>query len=157
VQYALWRTHTSIGTFRPLDTALAFQNRDISVGGYFSSGNQQTFTSNFHLIELPVSINYQLLRNLPLRLGIGGAYGRLLQSNALTYDNTARVYYANSAALQRNQFSVFSSLQYSIVSRPHYSVAVGPLAQWQLRSFQKDDGTAGPSLRFAGLKAAVEF
>lgn len=155
--YATYRSQTKVGTFRPLDTMLRYQSAMVGVGGYYRNGNQQDYTTRSHVLEIPVSLDYKLLRALPLYVSAGGAYGRLLKTNAITFDRTSNIYYENNQNFNRNQFALFSSLQYGIINKQGFSLRAGPVVQYQLITFQKDPGTASQRLLFAGVKTSFEF
>ena len=157
LSYHTFRSQTQVGSFRPLDTMLRYQSALVDVGGYYRNGNQQDFTTRTSVLELPVSLDYKLFRSLPLYLSAGGAYGRLLKSNALTFDRTSNVYYQNEQNLRKHQFSLFSSVQYAILTNKTFSLRAGPVVHYQLTSFQKQTGTSSQRLLFAGVKTTIEL
>jgi hypothetical protein len=93
---------------------------------------------------------------VPLFFSVGALYGRLLKSNALTFDRAANIYYDNKENIKRNFFSLSSSLQYSIIRRQTFTINAGPVVQYQLTELQKENNRT-PRLFFAGIKTSVQF
>jgi hypothetical protein len=129
----------------------------VSVGGYYRNGQQQDYAIRHQVLELPVSISYQPLRSLPLLLTAGASYGRLLKSNALTFNRNGNFYFENKENLSRHQVGLFSAVQYQIIRKSSFALSAGPAVQYQLTSFQKEAGTGKPKLLFAGLKTSINF
>lgn len=155
--YAVYQNQSAVGAYSSIDTTVNFQTRQVDVGGYYRNGNLQNYTTRLQVLQLPVSLTYQVSASLPIFVSAGVSYGRILKSNALTFDRTSNVYYDNKQNLSRNQAAVFSSLQYGIIHKTNFRLQAGPMVQYQLTSFQKETGTASACLLFAGLKTTVEF
>ncbi len=157
LQYSAFRSRTKVGAFKPMDTALAFRGQSVPVEGYYKNDNKNDYTTRYHVLEFPVSLEYKLLTKLPLSLAAGALYGRLLNSNALTYSSAARIYYYNKENLNHNFLSLFSSLQYKIINKQEINISAGPMVQYQFTRLHKEAGSASPRLFFAGIKTAVNF
>jgi hypothetical protein len=109
------------------------------------------------VVELPVTISYQPSLQLPLYISLGAAYGRLVSTNALTFSNTANVYYPNNDNYVRNMLPVSSSVQVALFSKKKISLRVGPSVQYNLLKLRKENIGGKPHLFFAGIKTAVNF
>jgi hypothetical protein len=156
LHYTAYRFRTSVGTYKPMDTALSFRSQTVAIGGYYRNGSQEDYAIRYQVLEIPVSLAYKLSPTVPLFFSVSALYGRLLKSNALTFDRTANIYYQNKENLQRNFFSLSSSLQYSIIRRQTFTINAGPVVQYQLTGLQKEDDQK-PRLFFAGIKTSVQF
>jgi hypothetical protein len=157
LQYASYQSRTKIGAYRSRDTSLFFRSQSVNVGGYYYNGQQQDYTIRHQVLEFPISIGYQPVRSWPLFISAGASYGRVLKSNALTFNPTGNFYFESKDNVSRNQVGLFSALQYRILHRKSFELSAGPALQYQLTSFQKDATTNKPTLLFAGVKTSVNF
>jgi hypothetical protein len=162
LQYAYYSVNSKVGTYRRIDTAVAYAGSLVAVGGYYdknlSTDSLSTdFTTHYHVLELPVGIDYRLLKKYPLYVSLGAAYGRLMASNALTYNPSSGIYYENKENNSRNYLNLFAGLQYHIVQKGKLKLALGPQAQYNLTHLQKQYTGKAPHLFFAGIKGSIEF
>jgi hypothetical protein len=157
LQYAYHRLHTNVGAFRRIDTGFVFDSRRMQVEGYYRNGRQSEYTIHYHLLQVPVSIGYRPIGSLPLTVTGGALYGRLLKSNALTYNPVSNGYYYNRQNITTNYFSVFSSVEYRITNRPGFQISVGPMIQYQFTPMQNEPFSQSGRLFVAGLKAGINY
>ncbi|HEU4901387.1 MAG TPA: hypothetical protein VFT06_01315 [Flavisolibacter sp.] len=161
LQYAYYSTHQQIGSFKVRDTALRFQDKAFEVSGFYSAppgGGAAVlteYTTRIHVAELPVSVQYSPFSGLPLSFTGGALYGRVLHSNALTYDAAARFYYLNPQNNRRNSVNLFSAVQYRLVHKSKLAISAGPAVQYNLVPLQKEGSRR--HLLFAGLKTEIIF
>lgn len=160
IQYAYYSTRQKVGNYKTQDTTLRFQDKDFNVSGYFSNtvsgyATQANYTNHFHVAELPVSLQYQLVKQLPLFLTAGVSYGRLLNTNALTYDQAAGLLYRNKENNRRNFVNLFAATQFAVVNKKSWKLTVGPVIQYNAVPLQKTGSRS--HLLFAGLKTGMNF
>ncbi|HEV7332995.1 MAG TPA: TonB-dependent receptor [Flavisolibacter sp.] len=155
VQYAYYSTHTKVGEFKAIDTAVFAPSGNVSLAGYYRNTNLQDYTIRYGILELPVSIAFRPLARLPLSLSVGASYGRLLHSNALQFDRWANIYYTDKDASKKNLFAGFASLQYTILNKGAWRLQAGPMVQYHFSGLQKN--SADQKLFFAGLQTAISF
>lgn len=157
LQYDFFSTQQKLGQFKTTDSLVSFDKSLTTANGYYTNTAHTDYTNRFHVLSLPVALRYQLFPSFPLYLSVGAAYGRLLQSNALTFSYTSNLYYRNSANLNRNYLPVFSSLQYRLVKAKAFALEAGPSVQYNLLKLQKENIGKTPHLFFAGLKTTLNF
>jgi hypothetical protein len=157
LQYAFYTTKTKVGNSRQSNTTIRYSYYDINVSQYYPNAGSNDFVNRFHVVELPVTISYQPSLQLPLYISLGAAYGRLVSTNALTFSNTANVYYPNNDNYVRNMLPVSSSVQVALFSKKKISLRVGPSVQYNLLKLRKENIGGKPHLFFAGIKTAVNF
>ncbi len=157
LQFALYRSRTAVGNFRPLDTSLYFNSRDVMLGGYYVNGRQQNYSIRHQVLELPVTVGYRLLPSRRLLFEAGALYGHLLGSNALTFNQTGNFYYENKENFSRHQVALVASLPYRFVHKKTVGFSVGPMVQYRLTSFQKETMPPQRKLLFAGIKTSLNF
>jgi hypothetical protein len=165
LQYAYYSTRQKVGSFKTVDTTVLLQDKALDISGYYSiafpgnaSGNVVTrnYTNHYHVMEFPVSVQYRLLRKLPIQLSAGLSYGRLLGTNALTFDAASGVYYRSSQARKKNYLNSFVALQYALLNKQEWKLSAGPMLQYNAVTLQKA-ASQKQRLLFAGIKTAVEF
>lgn len=164
LQYAYYSVRQSVGMYKLLDTAVRFQNAAVNLTGYYANAfsssarldNYVSYVSHFHVAELPIGLRYKVLKRLPLWAAAGASYGRLLSSNALTFDPASGVYYANKQNNRKNYLNLSAALQYTVVRKNGWALSAGPAIQYNAVSLQKVGGN-GQHLLFAGLKTGIEF
>jgi hypothetical protein len=119
------------------------------------SGQTQKHTNNYHFIELPLGIEWQVRKNLPVKWQTGISISYLLASNALVYDPNAGIYYQNNELLNRTQVQFFSGLSYQLWKHKKLGVHIGPYLQYGLTGLQKE--TSSYHLLSTGIKTQVSF
>jgi hypothetical protein len=126
------------------------------VGGYYFNSSQSDYTLRYGLLSLPVSLSYRFTASSPLSLLLVASYGRVLSGNALGFDRSVGVYFRNNENLNRNQFSLSSSLQYRLVNRTSFRINAGPVVHYQVTNFHKDKSWT-PDRFFMGFKSSFQF
>lgn len=160
IQYHYYSTHTQVGTSRRQDTSFRYASSMVTASSFYNNTTatiKKDYTNKFGIVEIPVSIGYQLFRRLPLQFSIGASYGRLLKSNLLTFDHTSNLYYYNKDNNVKNFMSVFSSLQYRITNKNKMKITAGPVWQFNPTEIQKENRYTIPHLFFWGLKTDISF
>ncbi|WP_121354432.1 TonB-dependent receptor [Flavisolibacter nicotianae] len=160
IQYAYYSTRQKVGNYKTQDTTLRFQDKEFIVAGYFSNtaaayASQATYTNHFHVAELPVSLQYQLVKRLPLFVTAGASYGRLLSSNALTVDQSSGLLYLNKENNRKHSFNLFAATQFAVVNKKSWKLTTGPVFQYNAVPLQKTGSRS--HLLFAGLKTGINF
>ena len=119
-------------------------------------GVQNDYTNRYHFIQLPVGIEYQVLRKLPLQVHGGIAVAHLVNTNALTYDYQTQAYYQNSRAYNATQWHLFSNITYTLWKGKSRKLDVGPYVQYSLTELQKTSSDKN-RLFSTGLRTQVSF
>jgi hypothetical protein len=156
LQYTYYSTRSNVGQSVRNDTVLVRQNRSVALNSYYQSGSQNEYTNSFHFIQVPIGIEYRLLKKAPLYIHSGATVARMVASNALLYDYNFNIFYKNKAAFQSTQLHLFTNITYTIWKRNNKEVNLGPYAQYGLTELQK--GTGEQSRLFsAGLRTQFSF
>ena len=139
-----------------LDSAL---QQTTTITPFFRGGQSTLYTNKYHLIQLPVTLQLQLNKNIsrPLLLSLGLSPSFLVASNALYLNNKAAVYYREKK--QFNQFMLFgqSELLFTVSNKPKYELNVGPTVQYGFNSFSKTETNTSQHLIFTGIKTNIIF
>lgn len=160
LQYAYSSTRQKVGNYKTQDTTLRFQDKEFSVPGYFSNTTtglavQTDYTNHFHVAELPVRLHYQPVLRLPLFVTGGVSYGRLISSNALTYDPVAGLLYLNKENNRKSSINLFAATEFTVVDKKGWKFTAGPLIQYNAAPLQKTGNKS--HLLFSGLQTGINF
>lgn len=155
IQYSFYSTNMRIGRAVP-DSAPVF-NMNRAPSGYYLNTMENNYTNKLHVAELPVSLEYRLLRKLPLQLSLGASYGYLLRTNALTFNNITNTYYYNRSNYVSNYLNIFSSLQYQFLHKGKVKVQTGPVILYNTIKLEKTSRIGVQHLYSYGLKTDIIF
>ncbi|HEX3766828.1 MAG TPA: outer membrane beta-barrel protein, partial [Puia sp.] len=147
---------TRIRTGMKINTALGTYNsmgQPIRATSYYENGQSETFTNQYHFIELPLSVNFQIIKSkkTPLIWELGVTPGYIVSSDALYYDPNTNVYF--SKYLQPNKMQINGTTAL-MIGLPLYKgeLQVGPQLQYGFTGFvNTNDGNPG-HLFYVGLK-----
>ena len=147
---------TTMRTGMKINTTLVTTNsfsQTITANSYYENAQTQTFTNQYHLVEIPLSVNIQLNKSkrIPFiwELGLTPAY--IVSSNALYYDPNTNLYFSNYLQPNKMQLNGVTAL---MVGFPLYKgeLQIGPQIQYGFTGFvNTNDGNPG-HLFYAGLK-----
>jgi hypothetical protein len=157
LQYHYFSTHTKTGAVVEKDTTINYQADVIPISRYYKNGNQSNYTNRFHVIEIPLSVQYRLFKNFPLYLGMGASYGHLLKTNALSFNSQSNIYYRNKKDYVSNYINIFSSLQYEWLHKAKFSIRSGPIFYYSASQLQRSNSYGSPHLFSAGIKTSIKF
>jgi hypothetical protein len=142
-----------------------YQNNSVApyymnVSSQQSSSSQQTYTDQFHFIELPVIYHWRMTKNrghfLSLDAGISPSY--LLASNALVYDTTlGGIYYSDKSLIQKAHFNIVSGLSYQFGINKNVRFSLGPQVSFDLTKVFKSEFDHRKYFLFTGINAGVFF
>jgi hypothetical protein len=127
-----------------------------SVNTFYRNGNDHVYTNQYHFIELPVTLNFQLNRSrqLPFIWEAGLSLSYLLSSNALFFDPLANDYYKNEKLFNKTQLNAVTSVMIGL--HIHNSVLqFGPQFQYGLTGLLESNTGNSEHLFYYGLKIYV--
>jgi hypothetical protein len=147
---------TTIRTGMKINTTLVTynsMNQSITATNYYENGNSQTFTNQYHFIEMPLSVNFQINKSkrTPFIWELGLTPGYIVGSNALYYDPNTNLYFNNY--LQPNKMQV-NGVTALMIGFPLLKgeMQIGPQLQYGFTGFvNTSDGNPG-HLFYLGLK-----
>jgi hypothetical protein len=148
-------THIQVGQSVEADTMFGTNSsRSVMVDQYYRAGKIEKYTNRFHFIEIPVGINWQVNKKIPLQLETGISIAQLIASNALTFDGSGN-YYENIKLLYKTQFAFNGALNYRLFSIKEKSFYAGPYFKYHLTQMEKNN--SGQYLFSAGLGMKLKF
>ena len=155
LQYHYYSSHTKTGNKVEKDTMINNGADVIPVSGYYKNGTQNKYTNQFHVIEIPVSVDYRLFRNFPLDIGAGISCGHLINTNALAYNYQKNIYYKDPQSYTKNYFNIFSSLQYNWLQKNKLEIQSGPVILYNFSSLQRESNST--HLVSFGITSHIKF
>ncbi|MGI8600001.1 MAG: hypothetical protein ACR2KB_12175 [Chitinophagaceae bacterium] len=156
IQYSFFSTKINIGTGVINDTTISYSNQQVRLQSYYQNGNTNKYTNNFHFISLPVAIEYQLLKYIPLSLHAGVSLNRLVSTNALLNNSNSSIQFENDKAWNKTQLHSFSGLQFHFFKNKSFSFKAGPFLQYSLTPLEKNTNRK-QFLSVAGLQTQFYF
>lgn len=145
-----------------------YYSNSVQVGSGFDSSNNgmptryysndlngsSPYHQHFHFISVPLAINLQLFRNLPLHFKAGISFQQLIYSNGLKFDFSLQRYYYDKTFF--NRVEVFSQLGllYSVLLKQR-SFVIGPQFQYGLSRLENMN--SGRHLYSIGLSAKISL
>jgi hypothetical protein len=138
------------------DTTISYSNQPVRLQNYYQNGNTNKYTNNYHFISLPVAIEYQLLKNIPLSLHAGVSLNRLVSTNALLNNSNSSIQFENDKAWNKTQLHSFSGLQFHFFKNKSFSFKAGPFLQYSLTPLEKNTNRK-QFLSVAGLQTQFYF
>ncbi len=157
LNYHYFSTHIHIGN--AVDSPITVYNnasynlssQPYFINSFYQNGNVHNYTNQYHFIELPVSVNFQLNKSekLPVYWEAGLSLSYLISTNALFFDSNGNVYYQNKELFNKTQLSGATSILVGIPIHKN-QLQLGPQIQYGITGLL---GTGGSEhLFYGGLK-----
>ncbi|HEY4935345.1 MAG TPA: outer membrane beta-barrel protein [Puia sp.] len=147
---------TKIQTGNVVDSSLLIyygSPQAFSVNGFYRNGSIHSYTNQYHFIELPVAMDFQLnkSRQIPVIWEAGLSLSYLINSNALHFDPYGSVYYQNTQLFNKIQINGTTAIMFGF----HIHIGelqLGPQLQYGLTGLLKMSTGDPEHLFFGGLK-----
>ncbi len=157
VHYNYLSTIASIGR-KVQGRPSAFTNDSLANGFYLNNNlTSSNYVTRYHIIEIPVSIKWQIFKKNSLQLNSGFSFGQLVSTNALYYNAGSGIYYTDKSLFKNTQFSLFTGLSYPVLKFSKSSLWVGPKAQAQVSNLLKKKEYGQQHLYFGGITSYFSF
>ncbi len=153
LQYNQFSTRSKIG-YR-IDSTL-FVNNSASVGTYsrfYQNAPNQNYTSRYHFVELPLNLQFRLTKENKLPVYINGSLslGYMVGTNALHYDGSYGLYYADDKLFRKWQVGLSTGLSVRLFSSSKHSMEFGPQLHFKPSNNFSVNGVSTEHLFNAGL------
>jgi Outer membrane protein beta-barrel domain len=161
LNYRYYSTHILTGNAVDSSTfvnSLFYSSISFSVNRFYQNGSVHNYTNQYHFIEFPVSVNFQLNKSkkLPVFWEAGLSISYLINTNALFYDPYGNLYYQNKQLFNKTQLNGVTAIMIGIPVHKN-ELQVGPQLQYGITSLLKS-GTGNPEhLIYGGLKISYIF
>ncbi|MFT3751263.1 MAG: hypothetical protein QM768_23330 [Agriterribacter sp.] len=155
-QYSYFSTSREVGKFLSNNNgAFAGINSSARYSGYYSGNNAVNYKNEYHLLELPLGIQWQLNKGtklFPLQLNSGLSAGWLINSNALHYDKPTGIYYQDESLFNKFQIGLYAGLSAKLFQHSRMPLYVGPYMQYGLSNLVKSSSGTQQNLMSVGIK-----
>lgn len=140
LQYAYYSNSLKVGTTVFRDTSIMRQDASYlrAEPFYRNNTNAHEYTNKLHFIQVPVGVDYQLFKTLPLNSQAGVIVQQLLSSNTLFYDHNSGIYVKDKEMLNRTNVQLYYGISYHFRSKQAFSFAIGPQMQYGLTNLSKN-------------------
>ncbi|CAN5737063.1 hypothetical protein BH10BAC3_BH10BAC3_34060 [soil metagenome] len=90
-----------------VDSAINLNINDekIASDNFYRGGRSENYTNKFHLLQIPLLVQYKLPVKLPVYLEAGATVSYLMHSNSLQYNGSKAAYFTNTAVFNKLLFS----------------------------------------------------
>lgn len=152
--YNLYQTRIGVG--RKIDSVVLGNMVGQAVNnGYFISSDSVAYQNRFHFLQAEIAgfLQYPLTKTVSLRWSAGAGAALLLGSNALQYNETQGILYANNSLLNKLQWNLSTNLEFGFGKQP--LIYVGPQLNWFVTSPYKTTVSADQHLFRLAVKARV--
>ena len=165
LNYSYYSTRINVG--RKVDTASSVAVGQASIGfekrvtSFYTpsgtAGTYESYTNNYHFIELPVTIAKQLGRKSHFSVNTGFSLSMLAGSNALHYDLQKGIYYQDNRLINKLQANWLAGVNYQLWPQKPFSVLVGPQFQYGMTNLFKKEVYGAKHLLYAGISAKLQI
>jgi hypothetical protein len=158
--YHFYSTSITVGKKVYQADTITRENKNIRVENFYQASSAvetSTRKNNYHFVELPIGLDWQVIKNIPLQLQTGFRIGRLIKTNALHYDGQQGIYYEDEELFKRTQISFYTGISYRILKINKASLYIGPKAQFQLSNLLKKKDYGEQHLYFTGVQTYISF
>ena len=151
LQYTHFSTLTFIGR--------KVQSSFVSANNFYlnNSLGAKDYITRYHTIELPLSFNWQVMPQQPLKFYAGIAMRYLVSTNALQYDAAMNIYYKDKSLYRKTQISALTGFDYSVLKMGKNSLSLGPKLGFQLTNLLRSTVYGQQHLYFAGINTSFSF
>jgi hypothetical protein len=121
--------------------------------GYYQNGSSSTYTNQYHFLEIPVRVSYQInpKDKISFFTEAGCSLGWLLNSNALHYDFATGTYFKDIHLLNKTQVNASLAVEAGFYHR-RALLKVGPELQYGLTNLLTSSTGQKQHLFFGGIK-----
>ena len=122
----------------------------------YRPGNTGEYTSRFHFITLPVTVEKQLGGASRFSIHAGMAFSLLAGSSMLQYSAQKNIYGIDNSSIRKTQVTVLAGIHYRLVQHA-VVVETGPQLDYSLSNLFKKDVNNSSHFIFAGINTKIYF
>jgi len=121
----------------------------------FQGNGMQKYRNKYHFISFPLNIHYTAFQpgNSKIQLSIGAEYGRLIQTNAISYQSSNGGYYIeDKSVLNQNQLFGNAGIRTVFPISPGRLISLGIEHKFGLNELRKSAEDPNKTLQFTGIR-----
>jgi hypothetical protein len=126
---------------------------------YSAANTINSYRNNFHFLELPVSVKFQLnnSKSLPLLWHAGIHIYQLISSNALQFQSSPGLYYNNNSMFNKTQLGLSTGISAVLFSKQKVPVIIGPYFYYSASRLAGKGLYKNKHFSFMGLRTEILF
>jgi hypothetical protein len=156
LQYTYFSTNILVG--ETMSRNAAFQaNFTQASSRYIGTGQSRTYKNKYHFIDIPFGLDWKPLKRIPLQMQTGITVSRLVNTDALLYDQSTGVYYLDKDAIEKSQIHLFSNLSYQIWKNKKLNLYAGPYMRYGLTGLEKGNMSKEGHLLSGGITTYISI
>ncbi len=119
--------------------------------------NIHSFRNNFHFLDIPVSMKFQLNKNkkFPLSWNAGIDISELINTNALQFDSGSSVYYHDNSFFKKLQLGLHTGFSATVFTSGKHPLTFGPAFYYSLTNLSGKGLYDNRHFNFIGINAAI--
>ncbi|HEY5367942.1 MAG TPA: outer membrane beta-barrel protein [Hanamia sp.] len=135
-------------------------NIDPSLSGndiYSSWSNINSYRNNFHYIEIPVSMKFQLgnSKSLPFYWSVGANISQLISSNSLQFKSSPGLYYNDNSFYNKTQVGLQTGFSVLLFAKTKLPINIGPYFIYNMSKLANEGLYGGKHFSFFGIKTEI--
>ena len=154
LNYQYFSTTVAVGTKVNTSAPVYFSPNQLSgVNSYYQAGGNNTFTNQYHVIEMPVSVNFQLnkIKQSPVIFQLGFSLAYLANSDALYYDSYSQIFVSATQQINKMQWNAFTALLFGFhLNKNEWQI--GPQLQYNFSKLYNTQTDNSDHLLYCGIK-----
>lgn len=116
----------------------SFASGDIRANRFYTTGNAVSYKNRFHMIEMPLLLQYNVSKKWPLHLDIGAIAAYLVGSNALVYHGNSRAYLTDEAMFNNFLLSLAGGAGIDLAKKSRLPFSIGYRFSYSISSATKE-------------------
>lgn len=129
------------------------------LGFYSPTNNVKTYRNNFHYLEIPISIKFQLFKSktLPVYWDAGINISQLISSNALQFTSNPGLYYNDNSLFNKTQIGLQTGFSIILFSSTKNPVNIGPYFIYNASKLANEGLYDKKHFSFVGIRTEILF
>jgi hypothetical protein len=124
---------------------------------YSSWSNTNTYRNNFHYIEIPISLKFQLgnSETLPIYWSAGVSISQLISSNSLQFKPAPGLYYNDNSLYNKTQIGLQTGFSALLFAKTKVPINIGPYFIYNMSKLANEGLYGGKHFSFIGIKTEI--
>lgn len=110
------------------------------------------YTNQYHYLQLPVGVEWQAVKGLPVTVNTGLSVGYMIHTNAIHYKSVSGLYFQDKALFNNLQGGIYAGINIKLLQSSGAPLNVGPVVQYNYTSLTKNVSESKQNFMYAGLK-----
>lgn len=124
---------------------------------YNATNPVHSYRNNFHYLEFPAFVKFQLNNNVSLPLYWQGGFNisQLISSNALQYQSNPGLYYKDNSLFNKTQFGLNTGFSATLFAKQKMPTTIGPYFYYRVSKLADKGLYKNKHFSFIGIQAEI--